>query len=566
MTDLSHNLLFEKFEILECLKKDAHSSVYIANHIYLGKKIFLKTLNTRNLPDQSILSRFKREAKILARLDHPNIIKVLDFGTYQHHFYISFEYFESRNLRDPIRSNQLDVARKIDLTRQILEGLSFAHQNQIIHRDVKPENILIDDEYQLKIADFGLAVILNEDQVTQKSTLVGTAGYMSPEQVGGGVLSAQSDIFSAGIVIYELFSGKNPFIGKDLGETINNILKVDLQKLLEQNTELPEEIRLILNRMLVRDRNQRAATVQEVLNELNPQIEFTATAGNHDSKRRTISRWAMLGGLVLLISIGGLLVYNYRSLDESNLGTMSYGSKSEERRGKSEERGGENVERRGKSKERRVIDAGREGESGQDSKPDGLMSHQAKNSAGIPPSQTNNRASRTESIARRTVSGSTEKVRPNEPDTLPLPGKLFVRTRPSSNIFIDSIRMGETPLQKPIELAPGEYQLGLVNANFPGHQQSLKIQSEQTVNFSVDFDTLFGYLDCQIYPWAEITIDGEPRGQTPLLHPIAISPGNHQLSVKNPRFETFETEITITRKDTLRYQLNLENLADRQGD
>jgi serine/threonine-protein kinase len=93
------NILFAKFEILECLKKDAGASVYMANHIYLGKKILLKTLDRNNVPDPAMLSRFQREARTLARLDHPNIIKVLDFGTFEHFFYISFEYFKSRNLR-----------------------------------------------------------------------------------------------------------------------------------------------------------------------------------------------------------------------------------------------------------------------------------------------------------------------------------------------------------------------------------------------------------------------------------------------------------------------------------
>jgi len=122
---------------------------------------------------------------------------------------------------------------------------------------------------------------------------------------------------------------------------------------------------------------------------------------------------------------------------------------------------------------------------------------------------------------------------------------------------------GETPPEKPFEFSPGEYQLTLVSANFPEYHRTLKIQSGEVINFSVDFDTLFGYLECQVYPWGEITIDGNSKGQTPLLYPIVLTPGSHVLTIKNPQFREFKTKIKITRKDTLRYQLNLENLAHK---
>ena len=243
----NHTILFDKFEILECLKKDIGVAVYIANHIFLGKRILLKTLDRDHIPDPAMLSRFQREAKTLAQLDFPNIIKVLDFGTQDQFFYISFEYFKSRTLRQVIQSNDLDDVEKEQVLIQLLQGLNCAHTRHIIHRDIKPENILLDENNHLKIADFGLAHVRGEESLTQQSSIVGTPSYMSPEQIRGEELSIQSDLFSAGVVAHELFSGINPFLGADVGVTLNNILA---KKIAAEENIQSVRIRAVINQLL----------------------------------------------------------------------------------------------------------------------------------------------------------------------------------------------------------------------------------------------------------------------------------------------------------------------------
>ncbi|MEL6821276.1 MAG: serine/threonine-protein kinase, partial [Calditrichota bacterium] len=260
--------MFDKFEPISCLKKDDYSSVYLANHVFLNKKIILKTLDTSNLPDNSVLHRFQREAKILARLEHPHIIRVLDFGMHEKHFYISFEYFESQNLRQAMREKAIPAEKLRDLIRQLFSGLEFAHQHAVVHRDIKPENVLVDEDGCLKIADFGLALLLNEDTMTHKSTIVGTPGYMSPEQIRGEELTLQSDLFSAGLLVYELFEGKNPLVGGDVGKTINAILKVNPERLIEEATALPDDIQDICLHLLQRDKRKRPENASSILQQL----------------------------------------------------------------------------------------------------------------------------------------------------------------------------------------------------------------------------------------------------------------------------------------------------------
>lgn len=265
MNNTASEILFDKFEIIDCLKKDTLTCVYIANHTFLGKKIILKTLKTDELDDKSILERFKREAKILAQLDHKNLIKVFDFGSYKNFVYISFEYFESKNLREVIKNNNLSLEDKRSLVIQLLMALNAAHKKNIVHRDIKPENILVNTNLHLKIADFGLALISNENNLTQNSSIVGTPGYMSPEQIRGEK-SQQTDLFSLGIVIYELYTGKNPFLGDNVSETINNILNKKEEDYIEQLKVIPEDIRQIVQSLLKKNLRERPKTASEVLN------------------------------------------------------------------------------------------------------------------------------------------------------------------------------------------------------------------------------------------------------------------------------------------------------------
>jgi serine/threonine protein kinase len=523
MSDESRNILFEKFEIISCLKKDAFSAVYLADHIYLGKKIILKTLSKENLTDPSVLLRFQREAKILARLDHPNIIKVLDFGTYENNFYLSFEYFAGRNLRQVLAKRRLSHQEKTAVFIQILKGLDYAHNSRIIHRDIKPENILIGPELQVKIADFGLAQGADETTLTNKSSIVGTPCYMSPEQIKGEVLTSQSDLFSLGIVAYELFSGTNPFIGKDVSTTFTNILKDDDERLFDGLVEVPENIRESIKGLLQHSKSKRPQSAGAVLRNFGVAYQEPARGSSGELKKARLR--PALGYAVLFSVLAFAVISMVMALMRA-------------------ERSGEKAILQ---EEIQPVSLAA-GDSLIATKPNGEVpintAHAVTAAKGPQP--------RIDSLMRTLTDASI---------LSDVPGKLFIRCSPWADVYLDARKVATTPLEDSIRLFAGEYELKLRHPEYPAFIRKLVIQPMETLVIQVRLDTLFGYLDCKIYPWGEIYLDDRYYGQTPLPKPICLNPGEHRLSIKNPAFDKIEEFIRIARKDTLRYKLNFEMLV-----
>lgn len=526
--------LFAKYTILDCLKKDAYSSVYLAEDSRLGRKVVLKTLDLDNLPNPAVRQRFEREARILTRLDHPNIIRMLDFGTYENHLYISFEYFPGHNLRQGLKRDAFSDTEKIELVRQLLAGLGFAHRHQVVHRDIKPENILVDERLRLKIADFGLAFRENEEQVTHKSSIVGTPGYMAPEQIRGETLNARSDLFSAGIVIFELFSGRNPFIGKDISATIHHILQLDGPQLAAQ-AGLPEAIVALLREALPRDRQNRAVNAEALSRLLPPAPELSAASG-----RRLPPTWRRLSAALLLLALlaGFLWIFirpapetlSARELPETqHLPAMDIA----------------------------MIDSLNGAAEGVQPLP----------KADLPPPRPAGSAAAASAMQTRRPAGDTNSGQAANGaiaggDAAPVetaPGWLMVQCLPWADVYIGERKIDTTPLDSALRLPAGAHQLRLRHPGYPDYAEMLEVRPGIRLEVRVDLDTLFGFLDCQVYPWGDVFIDGKARGQTPLGPPLMLAPGEHTLTVRNPNYPEYNEIITVARQETLAVRLNFEN-------
>ena len=194
------------------------SSVYRAHDRLLERKVALKVLHQQYGDDDEYVERFRREARSVARLSHPNIVTVIDRGEEEGRQYIVFEYVDGENLKDLVeRSGALPVATAVSLGHQIARGLAFAHEQGLVHRDVKPQNVLLNGDGRAKVTDFGIARSLDvKHGMTQTGTVLGTSDYIAPEQAQGQRVTAQTDVYSLGVVLYELLTGAAALLGREL--------------------------------------------------------------------------------------------------------------------------------------------------------------------------------------------------------------------------------------------------------------------------------------------------------------------------------------------------------------
>jgi len=208
---LTKGTMVAHYRIVEKIGAGGMGEVYLAEDTQLNRKVALKFLPPHLCQDEDCRARFKREAQAVAKLNHPNIITIHEVSEYQGRPFFAMEHVEGLSLKEFSTAKDPSIERILELSIQICEGLNDAHEKGVTHRDIKPSNILIDSHGRAKIVDFGLASMVGTDQLTKTGSTLGTIGYMSPEQVQGKEIDHRSDLFSLGVVLYELIAKQNPF-------------------------------------------------------------------------------------------------------------------------------------------------------------------------------------------------------------------------------------------------------------------------------------------------------------------------------------------------------------------
>src|SRR6266550_3936652 len=230
-----------------------------------GDTLIDSVLDDRHAADDSFIERFRREAKNAAGLSHPNIVSIYDRGEAEGTYYIAMEYLEGRTLKELILSRgPTPIPVAIDYTRQILAALSFAHRNGIVHRDIKPHNVVVGPDGRLKVTDFGIARSGGTSQMTEAGSIIGTAQYLSPEQARGAPVDQRSDIYSVGIVLYEMLTGTVPFTGDTpLEIAMKHLSEVPVPPS-ELRDDVPADLDLVVLRALAKDPEDRYQTAEEM--------------------------------------------------------------------------------------------------------------------------------------------------------------------------------------------------------------------------------------------------------------------------------------------------------------
>ena len=266
-SDTLINTLFDgRYRIVRKLGSGGMANVYLAEDEELGRRVAIKILNDRYANDDLFIERFRREAKSAAALSHPNIVSVYDRGEAEGTYSIPMEVIEGRSLKELIMTRgPLPIAHALAYTHEILEALRFAHRHGIIHRDIKPHNILIGE--RLKVTDFGIARA-GASQMTEAGSIMGTAQYLSPEQARGAPVTASSDLYSVGIVLYEMLTGKVPFTGDSAIEIAMKHLNDAPKPPSKIRPEIPEELDQVVLRALAKNPEDRYQSAEEFSEDL----------------------------------------------------------------------------------------------------------------------------------------------------------------------------------------------------------------------------------------------------------------------------------------------------------
>uniref|UniRef100_A0A7V0Z534 non-specific serine/threonine protein kinase n=1 Tax=candidate division WOR-3 bacterium TaxID=2052148 RepID=A0A7V0Z534_UNCW3 len=563
------NRRIRNFEIKELIATGGMAAIYKANQVTLDRIVAVKILHGHLAQDKDFIIRFEREAKAAANLQHENIVNIIDFGQEEEVYFIAMEYVDGKSLKDILNQVKFipqEIALGIIL--EIGKGLNYAHQKGIVHRDIKPANILIGYDGIVKIADFGLAQAQDLTTITVTGAIVGTPAYMSPEQAAGKKVDNRSDIFSLGVVFYEMLIGVKPFKGENYSSVIHEILTINPIKAFEANPLIAKELSTVIEKMLEKDPDKRYQNIEEVSEDIIIQMKRTRTEIN----RKDIG--------------------DFISKPEEKLKNLM-----EKRKERHFERGIYFMN----SGYEKIDDAIAEFEKvllldPNDARAKNYLETLKTKRAKIPLQKKikEKKPAKKSPIFIGMLAGliaiaiiiyfilnSFFRVTSSKE----LTGMAVVNTMPpGAEIFFDNDSTGMITPATLKGLTIGEHQLALKKNGYKPFVQKIEIKGNDTLKLDITLlteiakeDTVtlikppvpkrqlppiqgMGYLKVKVNPWAKIYIDGQYVETTPIARSLPVSSGVHSVRLENPNYKVWQRNLRFNPGDTLNLNVRLELL------
>lgn len=558
-------------KIIQTIASGGTAVLYKAVQTSLDRIVAVKRLHAHLTDDENFTRRFILEAKAAASLDHENIVHVIDFGREGDSYQMVMEYVEGESLKDVLerwRPVRYDLA--LAIVHQICRGLEHAHGKGIVHRDIKPGNVMLTRSGKAKIADFGLAkLVQGTTSQTAANAIMGTPLYMSPEQAFGESVDQRSDLFSLGTVLYELLTGRQPFASENYMGVIQNIIHGEIPHVRDVVPEIPTEVEAIVTAALAKtreDRFQSAREFREAIEAYVGIVRLNATAGEvkvlletdtatltlpnpHIARKKPRPRKQRSGrgvfaALAFLFLAGATGVVITRPDLVARVGLPV------------------------PSDQPGII---QDASSGQVDFDLGTLvpqdtietSEPAAESTPLPATEPTNDTTapvveNTPPIADTTV--TPRSAAPSVPEAVPprrRQGYLVVDVSPSAEIYIDGVYKGDSPPALRLTLTAGQHTLDCRNARHETYREVLKITNGELSRRSIRMRKLVGIISLATDEGAQVYVDGRLVGTTPIRRPIEVEVGAHMLSIQKPEHHTWSSEVTIDAGKTLPLKITL---------
>ncbi|MGA9407269.1 MAG: serine/threonine-protein kinase [Bacteroidota bacterium] len=504
------------FTIEATISESSTTRVYRAFDETLHRHVLLKVLHKHLAHDEQLRERFVREARACAALRSEYIVQVYDLTDVEGAPAIVMEYVEGKSLKELIADDtQRTFALASKVALHVLRGLSVAHGQQVIHRDIKPGNIMIAVNGTIKVSDFGLARIAVSSTLTTEGILVGTPAYIAPEQIRGEQPDPRADLFSLGATVIETLSGERLFEGATYAECLNKVSAFQTGMLDRFIPASSAEFIEFIKRLMHPDKRQRFASADEALAALHDERPTGSVSLTHPFR----AKWIQPSRFVAAMVITAAVIYGVNSFTQ-RLPRQKTSMP--------------------KSNDTVLLNADTVRKPEVLTRPVVTLSEESP----VPRKE----------VASKTV--QSPKSLPDASEGSIDSGSVTITSTPWAKVYLDNKMLGETPLDAPVILASGSHTIVFTHPSFEPVIKTVTVSRDAHLHVDCNFLTTAGFLNCTASPWADIYVDDVYRDTTPLDKAIVLSAGKHDIRFHNPAFQDIQREVTITAHDTLRLSIS----------